>query len=324
MVGLGQIGARVAQMCLDRPDTELAAAVVFTPAKVAADIGTLVGRQPIGVGATADPLDVARSGEVDVVVYCALGDPRTVAEALGAYAERGKDVVTVTGLVHPVAVLGRPAADVLAARAARGQARIVGIGWNPGFLLDVLPATWASFVPNVRHVFAERVSDLCGWGDGVLDGLGIGRREADLSNFADHMPLAECVRLIADATGVGAVDVTVGCDPTFAAASRASPHRRVDAGEIGGFEAVASGCAGGEERIRLRWTGIFALDPGADGRPDSVSVRIAGDTTLTLTASGTTFSDAYPATATRALNIIAPLRRLPPGLYRPDQVPLSA
>jgi hypothetical protein len=26
----------------------------------------------------------------------------------------------------------------------------------------------------------------------------------------------------------------------------------------------------------------------------------------------------------RALNVIAPLRRLPPGLYRPDQVPLSA
>ncbi len=323
--GLGRAGALVAAMCLDRPDLELRGSVVSSATKSGVDIGVLVGRPPIGILATQDTARLAEDPEIDAIVYCGLGEPGAVAETLGYLAERGKACVTVTGLVHPETALGRAGAERLAARARAGGGRIVGAGWNPGFLLDVLPVVWGHSMPGLRQVSAERICDLAAWGDGVLDHLGIGStRQVSVAEWSSHLPVEECVRLVSDALALGVDRVDLRFEPRLAQVARSARGRLVDAGTAVGFRAYGVGSVGAVEVVRLGWNCEFAMDAEADDMVESHTLTLEGETRIEIVATGTTLTDGYPGTAARALNTLRPLRDLPPGLYRPDQVPASS
>ena len=287
-------------------------------------MGRLLGRKPLGVRATMDVDHLAEDPSIDVFIYCGLGDPATVAPILGRLADHGKDCITVTGLIHPETALGRDGAEHLAARAQAGGSRIVGAGWNPGFLLDVLPVTCGRSIPNVRRVAGERFSDLATWGQGVLDDLAIGDKPTTPARWTSHLRLEESVRLVSDALAIAIDQVDVRFELRIAGGRRSSEARTVEPGTVEGFRAVARGVAGDTGPIELAWTGVFAMDPASDGLEESVEVSIEGDTTMELAARGTAFTNPYPATAARALSSLRPLRQLEPGLYRPDQLPASA
>lgn len=320
--GLGRAGSTVARICFGRDDMELGAAVVVTDEKDGIDVGTLVGLEPAGFVATRDVARVADDPTIEALIYCGLGNPSHVAAALGEFVDRGKNCVAVTGLIHPKTALGDEGAAALDARARRGGGRIVGAGWNPGLLLDFLPALWGSAIPNLQYVTAERISELSTWGAGVLDDLGIGRDEVTPAGQA-HLPLNESLGLLNEALSLGVDHVVVSFEPIRAHATRTVARRHVRAGSIGGFRTTATGSRLGVSVAELRWTGIFGMDTDAEGLVDSARLRIEGAGTVEASASGTMFDDPFPATAARALNVIAPLRQLPPGLYRPDQVPVS-
>lgn len=323
--GLGRVGAIVARMCLERPDLELAGAVVSSPEKNGVDVGLLLGRAEVGIAATTDVERVARDEGIAALVYCGLGDPEAVSEVLGLFAEHGKTCATVTGLIHPETALGASAARALDERARAGGGRIVGAGWNPGFLLDLLPVAWGGSIPGVRHVTAERVCDLAAWGDGVLAHLGVGStRTIEPGSWASNLPVEECVRLVSDALGLGVTEVSLEFEPRIATVRRSAGGRSIEAGATVGFRAMGSGLAAGVEKVRLGWNCVFAMDPEVDGLEESARLKIVGDSTVEVVASGDTLADGYPPTAHRGVNILRPLSQMPPGLYRPDQVPLSA
>lgn len=325
VLGLGRVGRIAARMCLERPDLELAGAVVKSPEKDGVDIGALLGGPDLGIAATADAELLARDESVDALIYSGIGDPKAVAETLGLFAGHGKTCSTVSGLVHPETALGAAAARELDERARRGGGRIVGAGWNPGFLLDLLPVVWGGSGPGVRHVTAVRVCDLVAWGDGVREHLGIGStRTIEPGSWASIMPVEECVRLVSDALGLGVDEVSLEFEPRVATARRTADGRTVEAGETVGFRAMGSGLADGVERVRLGWDCVFAMDPETDGLEESARVAVVGDSTVEAVASGDTLANGYPPTAKRGLDILAPLSQMPPGLYRPDQVPLTA
>ncbi|MFT3874163.1 MAG: hypothetical protein QM714_16225 [Nocardioides sp.] len=325
VVGLGKVGVLVARMCLDRPDLELQGGVVTTPTKAGVDIGLLLDREPVGVTATEDLEEVAADTDVDAIVYCGLGDPVGVAATLGRLAERGKDCVTVSGLIHPETALGESGAAALDAQARGGGSRVVGAGWNPGFLLDLLPVVWGNSIPGVQSVAVERICDLAAWGDGVLDRLGIGSREAiPVDSWTEYLPVSECLRLVSDALRLDLDCVELRFEPRVATDRRSVAGRRVEPGTTMGFRATGVGLKNGAEVVRLGWNAVFGLDPAVDELVESALLVIRGETDVEVVATGTTLLDAYPATAARALNTLWPLRELPPGLYRPDQVPASA
>ena len=132
------------------------------------------------------------------------------------------------------------------------------------------------------------------------------------------------MRLVSDALAIALDQVEVRFEPRIADGPRANGARTVEPGMVEGFRVVAEGVAGGACALELAWTGVFAMDPASDGLEESVAVCIEGDTTMELSARGTSFTNPYPATAARALNALQPLRQLEPGLYRPDQLPATA
>jgi hypothetical protein len=320
--GLGQVGRLVAQRIHDRPDMECVGAVVSTPERENLDVGHLIGNGPMGCSTMS--LETSLTYEADAVVFCGMGTPVQVAQIIGKHAATGKDVVTVTGLVHPPSALGMRGAADMARGAIKTGARIVGTGWNPGFLLDTLPAIWGAAIPDITSVRARRDSDISGWGHQVLDELGIGHgpETFDGAGIAAHMPLNESANLIADALGMGTLRVDVECTPELAVRAFSLRDRSITIGSIAGFELRAKGGSGDRPLVDLTWRAVFGLQ--SEGDEDSSELEIEGSIGVHMRATGTAFTNPYPATAERALNTLAALQPLSPGLYRPDQIAVSA
>ncbi len=318
--GTGKIGRDIIRGCVVGGHVRVVAGVVTSADKDGHDLGELAGIGPIGVDATRDVDAVLARDDVDVIFYCGLGDPAQVAEHLGSFADRGKDSVTLTGLVHPVTALGVDGARRLHQRAVTGGARVVGAGWNPGFLLDVLPLTWAACCSRLDRVYAQRVADMSAWGDGVHVEVGIGLAPESVSP-SDSNRLDECVALIADGLGLTLDRLEVEDEPYVTSIRRQHEHRVVEPGMTAGFHKRCVGFVDGRPLIELEMYAIFAIDEREDPVSEGARVSIEGDVTVQSQALGNWFGDSYPITAAKAINAVPPLRTLPPGLYRPDQLP---
>jgi hypothetical protein len=321
--GTGRAGTELVRACLQRTDVRVVAGITTTPDKQGADLGAITVGRPIGVDVVGD-LDAVLSGDdVDVLVHAGLGAPHEVAAILGPCAEAGIDAITVSGLIHPATALGACNAAALHERAVRGNARIVGTGVNPGFLLDTLAATWASMVSRVDRLTARRVADIRTWGDGVLDSeIGLGRAPAENEDNGS-LSLRESLALLNDALCLDIDRSDERYEPVAAPSAREFRGRRVEIGQTVGFRRRAFGYRRETEVIQIEWLGIFCLDPHVDGAEESATVTIDGDDRVESHATGTFLANPYPSTAARAVNAIGPLRTLPPGLYRPDQLPAA-
>jgi hypothetical protein len=319
--GTGHAGRAAIRAARAHPAVRVVAGITTSAEKVGADLGELAGGAPLGVAATRDVAAVLGRADVDTVVYCGLGSPADVAVHLGAIVDAGRNAITVTGFVHPPTAIGADAARALHGRAVRGGARIVGCGLNPGFLLDLLPVMWAACAVRYDRVHARRVSDMKTWGPGIHAECGLGRPPEEARDL-ETLALDESAMLVADALALPVEGVDNRHEPYVTAVRRSHGATVVEAGTTAGFRkrCIVRSPAG---LVELEWLAIFALDPAEDGVEDGCSVQIAGDTTFGATVHGELFADSYGATVARALNAVAPLRSLPPGLYRPDQLPLG-
>lgn len=321
LFGTGRIGTEVVRGIRRRPEIELVAAVAVTPEKEGSDLGEVTIGERLGVSVTRDLDRVLRRDDVDVVLHAGLGTPQQVGRFLGHCADAGKDAITVSGLVHPEVALGSEAAQDLHDRACRGQARLVGTGVNPGFVLDSLPAMWGSMVSKVDRVFARRVSEIRQWGEGVLESEVQLGQPVDQSRANRSFSLNESLAVIVDALGLS-VDRTEDIhEPLAALTPRSYGHWSVAAGATVGFRRRSVAYCEDCVIAAVEWTAIFCIDPAVDGTKEEATLRIEGDANVEASATGTFCGDPYPSTAARAINAIAPLLTLPPGLYRPDALP---
>ena len=96
--GIGTVGSEMITTIIDhRPDLSIVGARVYSEAKNGADVGTLVGRHPIGVRASSDS-DSILALDADCVLYT----PRnTSIDDVCAILAGGKNVVTTAFLFHP-------------------------------------------------------------------------------------------------------------------------------------------------------------------------------------------------------------------------------
>lgn len=323
LFGTGRSGTELVRAALLRDDVELVAGVTVSPGKAGADLGELTVGVPLGIAVGSDLDAVLARDDVDVVVHCGIGSNRELGELLGRCAAAGKDAVTVAGFVHPPTAIGAEAAAALDRRAREGGGRIVGTGVNPGLLLDVLPALWGTMAARIDAVRARRVSDVRNWGAGALEAeVGLGRAPEEVRG-TPALALDESLALVADALGLGLDRIDDVHEPLPATTARAHGGRSVEVGQNMGFRRRAVGTRDGAVVAEIEWLAVFCLDPEVDGESDSASVSVAGDSDVEATVTGTFCGDPYPSTAARALAALAPLAQMPPGLYRPDQIPLS-
>lgn len=139
---------------LDRDDMEIVGARVYSDDKNGADVGTLAGREAIGVRATTD-VETVFALEADCVLYT----PRTArVDDVCALLARGFNVATTAFMFHPDRMAADDRDRVLAACEA-GSSSVHGSGLNPGNLSGVLPLALSGMSRTIDRITLQERAD---------------------------------------------------------------------------------------------------------------------------------------------------------------------
>ncbi len=333
----GGVGRAAIEGILDHPELELVGAWVHSADKQGVDVGTLVGREPIGVTATRNIPDLLQLG-ADCVVYSPMVADTTV---LRGILRSGANVVTPLGWFYP----GRYERKLYHGLCTEWGVTLHGTGIHPGGLTERLPLVVSALSASVTGVRAEEFSDIRSYGapDVVRHWMMFG---ADPGRAADSSVAAmlaggysQSVWMIADELGFDLdPDIRTTHDIAVAAAPIESPIGTIEPGQVAAQRFRWEGTVDGEPVITaaVNWfMGEENFDPawsfGSAGQRFEVEVR--GDPGCVLTLSGLHAHDAaegsarHPsivATALNCVNAIPYVVAADPGLRTYLDLPLPA
>lgn len=148
----GGVGRAAIEAVLDHPELKLVGCWVHSDAKHGVDVGTIVGREPLGVLATSS-VDEVLALDADAVVYAPLIPNR---DEVAALLRAGFNVVTPVGWFYPSERDGAP----LAAACLEGGTTLHGTGINPGGITDLHPLMFSALSSKVTFVRGEEFSDI--------------------------------------------------------------------------------------------------------------------------------------------------------------------
>ena len=337
--GTGAIGAEMITATLDRrADLDLVGAKVYSEAKHGRDVGTLVGRDPVGVLATTDTAEV-----IAMPADCVLYTPRTTdLDEVCTILASGKNVATTAFLFHPRR-LPAPDRDRLLAACEQGGTSVHGSGLNPGNLSGVLPLALSGMSRTIDKITLQERADWSVYeSTGItFDNMAFGRPVEEISPATNDFLafnssiFTEQVWFLADALNAG-IDVVTA---TVEAVAAREDHQIFDhvlrAGTTAGQRWNWVGRRNGEPLIEIEtlWT-VGGEYPDHWPRPkDGWTLTIEGDPSMrTHFFSLASFTrpanieehvrSANVATAMQVLNAVPAVCDAPPGFATMASLPL--
>ena len=285
--GLGPIGLGIAGLAVER-GYRVVAAIDIDPKKVGRDLGNLLNRAPVGISVTADAAQ-ALARRPQVVFHSTQSRLAQVIPQILAIVEAGAHVIsTCEELAFPWQQHPAEARRIHEAAKAQGVT-VIGLGVNPGFVMDLLPIMLTAPCRQMRAVRVIRVVDA---GRRRLPlqrkvGAGLDRRafeEGVAAGHIGHVGLLESVAMIADALGWTIEVIDERIEPVL------------DGAEARGLHQVASGRRGGQAVITLDLTMAMEADDPRD------VVTIDGEPPFTATITGGIHGDV--ATCALAVNAV--------------------
>ncbi|HEY6102570.1 MAG TPA: dihydrodipicolinate reductase [bacterium] len=305
--GLGPIGIGIAQLALER-GYRIAGAVDADPQKAGRPLSDLVpGAEATPIERTAERF--LRAG-VDVVLHSTQSRMTQVMPQLVPLLESGLSVIsTCEELAYPWH--HHPAEAALLDRVAKAHAaRVIGLGVNPGFVMDALPVMLTMPCRSVRRIGVERVVDVGLRRVPLQRKVGVGMSVDDFTRgVADgtmgHVGLPQSVAMIAAAMKwtLDRIDETIEPEVDAARAVR-------------GLHQVCRGIRGGDAAVTLDLTMATGVSHPRD------VIQIDGVPTLEMVIDGGIHGDV--ATWSIAVNAIPAVFTLPPGLRVATDLPPAA
>ena len=310
VMGLGEIGRAVARAALSTPELELVAAVDLAPERVGRSLAEVLHAAAGEVTVTNVAEEAFRA------VHAAL---REAGEAGGGHEEGRGVVLHATGsrleqvvgeiedalragfsVVSTCEELACPwvrhpkLADHIDRLAQKRRATVVGVGVNPGFVLDRLLATLGQATGKIDRVHGVRVVDASRRREALQRKIGAGLAESDFNRgveegFVGHVGLMESAALAAMGVGHSMDEVDEEILPVFAEEPLKALWGTIKPGDISGVRQIARAFDEGREVARLELT--IAL--GAKDPRDEITIH--GEPPLSLKIPGGIPGD--PATA---------------------------
>lgn len=303
--GLGPIGIGIAQVALEHGHT-MVGAVDVDPAKAGRPLADLVPGAPAwSVERTVDPLLNAAG---DVVLHSTQSHLEQVMPQLVPLLDAGLNVIsTCEELAYPW--YHHPQEAALLDRLARDRgARVVGLGVNPGFVMDVLPVLLSAPCRRVDRIMAERVVDVGLRRAPLQRKVGVGLtveafRRGVNERAMGHVGLPESVAMIAAAMGWTLEGIEETIEPV------------ADGATVRGLRQVCRGRRDGTAVITLDLTMATGVDRPRD------RVRIEGDPPIVTEIAGGIHGDV--ATWAIVVNAIPRLLAARPGLLTAVQMAVA-
>jgi 2,4-diaminopentanoate dehydrogenase len=267
-MGLGHVGQAIARAALEKAELRIVAAV--DPAHAGRRLDEVLGSPAPAVIVAADAAQAFLLAQGGVVLHATGSEFEAVLPELEAAVLAGLCVVsTCEELAWPFHHEG---ADRLDELCEEKDVAVVGVGVNPGFSLDRLPAFLSQATGPVRHVRALRVQDAARRRPALQRKVGAGLDEAAFYAAAErgevgHVGLSESAMLVAHGCGFELEEVEEEIEAVLAERDieAAVP---VKAGRVSGLRQVLRGFTDGAERVRLE----LVIASGTDDERDEVEI----------------------------------------------------
>jgi hypothetical protein len=267
LMGLGEIGQAIARAALVRPELKIVAAVDPAPSRAGRSLSDVLGAAAPDVAVSKRLRDVSAGAEGGVVLQATQSRFEAVLPDLEEAARAGLHVASTCEELAWPWLNHRDEAGALDRLCHERNVAVLGIGVNPGFVLDRLPATLAQIAGSVRHVHALRVVDAALRRTALQRKVGAGLSEKAFQDAAErgdvgHFGLAESAAMVAEACiGVEEYEIDEEILPLLADED-AGGAVRVRRGEVAGVQHSARVFAEGREVALLELTiAIGAPDP---------------------------------------------------------------
>jgi len=341
--GSGNVGRPAIRAVLAHPDLTLAGVIVHDPAKIGADVGSLVGADPVGVMATDDTASAVTS-DVDAVVYAVNGDfrPAEAQAEVEMLLRSGTNVVTpgFYPLYHPPSAEG-PAADAIRAACAEGKTSMLATGIDPGWACDILPLFLQSVSSDVSEIRSREIFNYALYDQpaAVRDLIGFGTPMDNtapmLLDFSLQMVWGPVLRVLADGLGFAIAEIQTQVEKLpLDATVTVDGMGDFEAGTQGAFRFEVQAFRADMDRPFLVVEHVTRIDDSC--APDwpypptgqgCHEVIISGRPNLTVTIHGEDPGEPGAAgggnatAANRLVNAIKAVCDAPPGLVHPLDVP---
>lgn len=284
--GTGAVGREMITTIIDhRPDLQIVGARVYSGDKDGADVGALVGRNPIGLSASAD-VNKILALQADCVLYA---PRRTSIDDVCALLASGKNVATTSFLFHPRR-LAPADADRLLDACRRGNSTVHGSGLNPGNLSGVLPLALSGMSRTIDKITVQERADWSVYESTSItfDGMAFGRPVEMISPTANEFLafnsalFTEQVWFLADELNAGIDEVTATVEAVPAKADHQVFDHVLRAGTTAGQRWRWSGRSEGEVLVEIEtlWT-VGGEYPGHWPTPEhGWTLTIEGDPSM--------------------------------------------
>lgn len=218
----GAVGRASLREIIENPDFQLAAVLIYDPAKEGLDAGALCGLAPTtGVVATSDKDQIVAS-RPDIVVHTAskAHAVETNAEDICRLLAAGVNVISTTSYNHlPTYGADTEAAFTQACRI--GNSRFHAAGENPGFMFERLVATVTGLSKTIDRIDLYEATDVSAVDSRpmLVDLMGMGRPPEDVSVDSPiikklDMAYRQALNATADVLGITLERIEVSVDAT--------------------------------------------------------------------------------------------------------------
>jgi 4-hydroxy-tetrahydrodipicolinate reductase len=321
--GLGPIGIEALRLAAAKPWARVVGGVDIDPAKVGMDLGELSG-DPALAGSRVYPSFEALLAEVrpDVVLHTAGSKAIPSMQQIAPMAMAGISVVSsCEELLFPYHRAPAEARE-FNALCERHDARVVGTGVNPGFVMDVLPVCLTGVSRSVREIHVERVVNASTRRMPLQRKIGSGLepdafRELFQAGKAGHAGFQESVALVAHSMGWKLERIVETCEPVVADHDITTAHFQVRRGLTCGLHQQA-------EAILVDRSKTLKMDLKMylDAADPHDAIRIEGDPPIHARLPGGVAGDS--ATVAALINAIPRLLKSPAGLRLMTELPVPS
>ena len=311
LVGLGPIGAAVAQQLEGRKGFHIVGAIDIDLLKLGQDAGDVlqIGRR-LRVAVSDDLNRTITKAKPHIAVVCTSSSLRNVVPQFLQILKHRLPIVTTTEEAAYPAPRNRALARQLDAAARKAKVAVLGTGVNPGFVMDALPIALTAACARVDAISVTRIQDARTRRLPFQQKIGAGLTRAQFQRGIEkgtlrHVGFAESIQMIADAVGWKLDRMVEGIEPKLATATIESELLAVDPGYVCGIVQDGVGYVNGEPRIRLHLEAYLGAPEPFD------SVLIEGSPRIESKIAGGVHGDI--ATAAMVVNSIPAVITSPPG-----------
>jgi 2,4-diaminopentanoate dehydrogenase len=304
LCGMGAIGTEILKHLIERGH-EVVAVVDADPAKAGRTVAELTGL-PLGVR-VHQTIQQAPLADAEVGVYSARSRVEDVATDISVLLSAGLDVVTTSEEMAYPSHAGADEAGRLDALAKEKGVTVVGVGVNPGFVMDWVPAVVASASKNPTKIHVVRSVDVSRRRVQLQRKVGVGLTRSKFDKeLAEgklgHIGLVESAHLVALSLGKDLEGISEGVFPVLGSEDYVMGVRQFAEGRAGSCQI----------RLDLEMTTTSA---------DFDVIEVTGDPIIKVRFEKGVFGDS--ATVAVVVHAVERIGRAVPGLITILDLPLS-